>query len=150
MNSGLKYIKLQNELYTQAKKIRIDCFFKGMSNAEELINDPFEKYAIHLLFVNENKTVIGTGRIHSINSTGIISQMAIKKENQKTGIGQKILTELIRKCKSLGMEKIELSARETALEFYKKSGFIPFGNTYPSSKTGIIHQKMSLVIHEID
>jgi len=149
MNIELKYIKLQDELYTQAKKIRIDCFFKGMDNAEELINDPFEKEGIHLVSVNENRSVIGTGRIHMVGSTGIISQMAIKKEHQRTGIGFKILTELICKCKSLEMEKIELSARETALEFYKKSGFITFGNKYPSAKTGIIHQKMNLKINNL-
>jgi len=148
MNSELKYINLQDELYSQAKRVRIDCFFSGMNNAEELINDPFEKDGIHLVFV-KNERVIGTGRINIVNSTGIISQMAIKKAHQKTGIGRKILTELIHKCKSQGIEKIELSARETALEFYKKNGFMTFGNKYPSLKTGIIHQKMSLKINNV-
>jgi len=149
MDVELKYINLQNELYAEAKKIRIDCFFANMNNAEELINDIFEENGIHLVCVKKNKA-IGTGRIHTINSIAVISQMAIKKENQKSGVGSKILRELIHKCKSLGMNRIELSARETAFEFYKKSGFEAFGEKYASKKTGITHQKMRLKINNID
>ncbi len=144
MNTELKIIDTTDELYTQAKQIRIDCFFEGMINTEELINDRFEEIGIHIVCLNEKQQVVGTGRIHIVKSTGIISQMAIKKENQRSGIGEKILNELIRRCKTIGVEKIELSARETALEFYSKVGFKAFGYKYSSAKTGIIHQKMSM------
>jgi len=120
-----------------------------MDNVEELINDKFENIGIHIVYLNEKKQVVGTGRIHMEKTTGIISQMAIKKENQKNGIGRKILNELMLKCKTLGVEKIELSARETALEFYSKVGFKAFGNKYSSAKTGIIHQKMSMNINNV-
>lgn len=40
------------------------------------------------------------------------------------------------------MEIIELNARETAINFYKKMGFEIIGDKYSSQKTGIIHQKM--------
>ena len=75
--------------------------------------------------------------------------MAIKKENQRNGIGRKILIELILKCKKIGDGKIELSARETALEFYSKNGFKAFGNKYPSAKTKIIHQKMIMNVNNL-
>lgn len=149
MNTKLKYINTTDELYTQAKQIRIACFFEGMDNVEELINDKFETNGIHVVYLDEKQQVVGTGRIHMEESTGIISQMAIKKENQRSGIGRKILNELILKCKTLGVEKIELSARETALEFYSKVGFKTFGNEYPSTKTGIIHQKISMNINNV-
>lgn len=147
MHNKLKYINTTDELYTQAKQIRIACFFEGMDNVEELINDKFETNGIHLVYLDEKQQVVGTGRIHIEESTGVISQMAIKKECQRSGIGKEILNELILKCKTLGVEKIELSARETALEFYSKVGFKTFGNRYPSTKTGIIHQKMSMNIN---
>ena len=142
MNSKLKFISTSDKLYSQAKQVRIDCFFKEMDNAEELINDKFEKIGIHIVCLNEKQQVVGTGRIHMEESTGIISQMAIKRKNQRSGIGRKILNELILKCKAIGVVKIELSARETALEFYSKVGFKAFGNKYSSAKTGITHQKM--------
>jgi len=57
-------------------------------------------------------------------------------------IGSEILDELLVKCQHIGLEIIELSARETAINFYKKKGFKVTGEKYPSHKTGIIHQKM--------
>lgn len=149
MNSELKYISTTDKLYNQAKQVRIDCFFKGMDNAEDLIKDKFEEIGIHIICLNEKQQVIGTGRLHISESVGIISQMAIKKENQRNGIGKKILKELIKKCKEIGVDKIELSARETALEFYSKNGFKTSGNKYPSAKTGIIHQKMGMDINNV-
>ncbi|MBC3760031.1 GNAT family N-acetyltransferase [Hyunsoonleella sp. SJ7] len=149
MNFELKYISTTDKIYTQAKQVRIDCFFKGMDNADDLIKDKFEEIGIHIICLNGKQHVIGTGRIHITESVGIISQMAIKKENQRNGIGRKILQELIRKCKEIGVEKIELSARETALEFYSKNGFKALGNKYPSAKTGIIHQKMIMNINNV-
>lgn len=149
MLNKLKYINATDELYAQAKQIRIACFFEGMDNVEDLINDKFETNGIHIVYLNEKQQVVGTGRIHIKESTGIISQMAIKKEHQRSGIGRKILNELILKCKTLGVEKIELSSRETALEFYSKVGFQTFGNKYPSIKTGIIHQKMRMNINNV-
>lgn len=148
MLNKLQYINTTDEIYTQAKQIRIACFFEGVDNVEELINDEFETNGIHVVYL-DGKQVVGTGRIHIEESTGVISQMAIKKEHQRSGIGRIILNELILKCKTLGVEKIELSARETALEFYSKVGFKPFGNKYPSIKTGIIHQKMSMNINKV-
>jgi predicted GNAT family N-acyltransferase len=149
VHNKLKYINTTDKLYAQAKQIRIACFFEGMDDVEELINDKFETNAIHIVYLNEKQEVIGTGRIHLEESTGIISQMAIKNEHQRSGIGRIILNELILKCKSLGLTKIELSARETAVEFYSKIGFQAFGNKYPSIKTGIIHQKMSMNINSV-
>jgi len=72
--------------------------------------------------------------------------MAIEKSFQTHGIGTKIIKELIRYSKTKNVSKIELSARETAIAFYKKFNFLTLGNKYPSKKTGIIHQQMVLKI----
>lgn len=141
MLNKLKYINTTDELYIQAKQIRIACFFEGMDNVEDLINDKFETNAMHIVYLDEKQQVLGTGRIHMEESTGIISQMAIKIEHQRSGIGREILNELILKCKMLGVEKIELSARETALEFYSKVGFKPFGIDILQLKRGLYIKK---------
>ena len=138
--------QLNTPFYNQAIDIRIECFFKGFENALELINDDFEKEAIHLICIEKENKVVGTGRLHFIKDKGIISQMAIAPKNQKQGIGGYILRGLIEICKEKEIKKIELSARETALDFYKKFGFIAFNEKYPSKKTGIIHQNMFLAL----
>jgi len=90
--------------------------------------------------------VLGTGRLNVENSKGIISQMAVKSTHQNLGIGTKMLDELLVKCQDMGLEMTELSARETAIKFYKKKGFKVRGEKYASRKTGIIHQKMIIMI----
>ncbi len=116
-----------------------------MPNSSDLINDAFEADGIHLVCL-VNDVVIGTGRLNIENNTGIISQMAIKTSFQKQGVGAKLLEELINHCKAKKLNKIELSARETALAFYEKFNFKEVGEKYPSKKTGIIHQQMVLNI----
>ncbi|WMN11692.1 GNAT family N-acetyltransferase [Marivirga salinae] len=137
-----KYIDIKNELYSKAKEIRIRCFFNGMKNADDLINDKYEKNGHHLICIGESKEVLGTGRLNVENTNGIISQMAIKPKHQKLGIGKEILNHLLLKCENMGLDAIELNARETAINFYIKMGFETSGDKYPSQKTGIIHQKM--------
>lgn len=141
----LKFIDTNSTFYPQAVAIRIDSFFIGLPNAIELINDVYEKKAIHIIYLEE-ENILGTGRLHLKNDKAIISQMAIHKGYRKQGIGSSILQALIKKAEILQVSKIELSARETALEFYKKYGFETFGELYPSKKTGIIHQKMKKLL----
>jgi len=143
-----EYIDTSHELYSEAKEIRMECFFAGMKNAHELINDKNENEGLHLICIGESRTVLGTGRLNIKHSTGIISQMAIKPKHQKSGIGKEILNHLLLKCKKMRLETIELSARETAIGFYEKYGFKPIGSKYPSQKTGIIHQKMVKIMQK--
>lgn len=141
----LKYISTTSILYKEAVAIRKELFFKNMKNSSDLIQDNFEESGIHIVCLN-NDEVVGTGRLNIENSTSIISQMAIKANYQKQGVGAKILNELIGCSRAKDMTKIKLSARETAIAFYEKFKFVAFGNTYPSKKTGIIHQEMVLKI----
>lgn len=145
MNFELKYINIGASFYEQAIKLRTDLFFKNLENSHDLVQDDFEQKGIHLVCLNKNE-VVGVGRLNIENKVGIISQMAIKECYQKTGIGSKILKELIAKSIENKVTKIELSARESAIIFYEKFNFRAFGNTFPSIKTGIIHQKMVLKI----
>ncbi|MCX2680130.1 GNAT family N-acetyltransferase [Galbibacter sp. EGI 63066] len=136
------FIDKKSKYYKEAIDLRISLFFSGMDNTNELINDTYENQSQHLVCLNENK-VVGTGRLSIRNNQGIISQMAIKKEFQKKGIGSEILSKLLSQCSSLELDKIKLSARKTAVDFYKKFGFQDYGEDYKSKKTGIIHRNMS-------
>ncbi|MFI1745144.1 GNAT family N-acetyltransferase [Thalassobellus sediminis] len=140
-----KYIGINDSLYEETVELRENAFFKGMPNTIDLINDNFELKGIHLVCLKKEE-VIGTGRLNIENGISIISQMAIKPNYQKEGIGAKILNELVRYSKEKGIFEIKLSARETAIAFYEKFNFVAFGNKYPSKKTGIIHQQMELKI----
>ncbi|WP_025739561.1 GNAT family N-acetyltransferase [Aquimarina pacifica] len=142
-----EFVSYGDVFYRQGVVIRIEQFFKNMDTAEELIKDDVEKSSLHLVCRDENK-VLGTGRLTYDETIGIISQMAIDSKFQKKGIGSQILRHLILECKKNKMDRIQLSARETAINFYKKYKFKTIGKKYPSKKTGIIHQQMELSLLE--
>ncbi len=136
------FINQNSEYYKEAIDLRISLFFSSMDNASELINDTYENRSQHLICLH-GKEVVGTGRLSIEKNQGIISQMAIKKGFQKKGIGSEILSKLLDECSSLELDKIKLSARKTAIDFYKKFGFQSDGNYYESEKTRVIHREMS-------
>ncbi|WP_136481639.1 GNAT family N-acetyltransferase [Cognatitamlana onchidii] len=135
----------ESPFYKEAVAVREELFFKEMKNSRDLINDEFELNGIHLVCLDQGK-VIGTGRLNIVEDEAIISQMAIKENYQRQGVGAEILKELIRYCKREGVFYLKLSARETAIAFYKKFNFRILGDKYPSLKTGVVHQKMTLKI----
>ena len=71
--------------------------------------------------------------------------MTVLPNFQKQQIGKQLLLLLLEKAKENDCINIELSARVTALEFYKKYNFMPVGEVYMSKKTGILHQYMMLI-----
>ena len=140
-----KFVAVGSVQHKNGLLVREALFFKDYSNAQELLFDDFEENSLHLVAVANNK-VIGTGRLTVINDLGIISQMTVLPMFQKQNVGKQILNLLINKSISLKCSSVELSARVTALEFYKKYNFIAKGEIYPSKKTGVLHQKMIKVL----
>lgn len=97
---------------------------KQFSENIESAKDDIELDSYHVMAIYENK-IVGVGRLHSVNK--IISQiryMAVDEEIRLKGIGTKLLENLIDKSKIEGKKKIILHSRESAVDFYKKNGFI--------------------------
>ena len=114
-----------------------------MPNAQECIYDSQEEKSMLLIGV-KNDQLVGVGRLTIQGSKGVISQMAITEKEQGKGIGKRVFTILLDTCKEAQLDRIVLSARETALGFYANFGFLPEGELFASKKTGIIHQNMYL------
>ena len=136
-----EFVPYNGKLYQKALAIRMQQFFEGMPNASSLLEDKLEKESTHLV-CSINNEIVGTGRVSFVNGVGVISQMAIADTYQYKGIGTQIVDHLLQKCNDNKVQTVRLSARETAIDFYKKFGFTTIGEKYPSQKTGIIHQEM--------
>jgi N-acetylglutamate synthase-like GNAT family acetyltransferase len=68
--------------------------------------------------------VIACGRLQeNEGKIGQVRFMAVDNHYQGKGLGKKILVFLEEKAKELSLVKIELQARENALEFYKANGY---------------------------
>ncbi|WP_010177483.1 GNAT family N-acetyltransferase [Aquimarina agarilytica] len=139
------FVSIGSSLYKEACQLRKELFFKDLENAELLLNDNYEKNSMHLV-IESKGAVIGTGRltITDNNTIGIISQMAIDPDFQRLGLGKFILQSLLKRGRELNVNRITLNARLTAITFYAKNEFIPIGEVFASTKTGVLHQQMEL------
>jgi len=142
----LIYITSTHPLYEELLNLRIITFFNEFYNARDLVLDVYESTALHVGCITSENQLVGCGRLHIDGAKAIISQMAVRDLFQKKGIGKLMLACLLEKSIKLKVHQVELSARVTALDFYKKMGFEGIGEIYPSKKTGILHLKMRKIL----
>ncbi len=134
-------VAFNSNFYLEGVNLRKKLFFEGYANAQELIDDAYEKQSKHIIAL-DNNVVIGTGRLTLTKEKAIISQMTVAVEKQKQGVGKSILSTLISIALLSDPITIQLSARISAIPFYLKNNFKPTGKPYASQKTGIPHQLM--------
>lgn len=115
---------------------------------------------------NEDKTneakskIIGAYEGDQLLGIGILSPtdsdkkmkldfLCVDSELQKSGVGRTILTHLEEYAVSQGANEIELEARYTAKDFYKKLGYETFGDIYLLDCAPVDHIKMNKVMHTL-
>ena len=100
-----------------------------------------EQDSCHLIAVDINEEVVGTGRLHFNNEQeGQIRYMAVNESIQRKGLGSSIVLELEMMAKNKGATKMVLNARENAINFYLSLGYKKI-EPYESD-TGIPHTTM--------
>ena len=111
----------------------------GMS--KETLKDKLEDESHHLIAVDEQKEVIGGGRLHfNNNREGQIRYMAVSNTIQRKGLGSAIVSELEAIAREKGIQEMVLNARENAISFYLSMGYKETGPY--KSDTGIPHITM--------
>ena len=90
--------------------------------------DNLEKDSNHIYIKNKTNSIIAIGRIHIVENTlekiAQIRFMAVDYDFQGLGLGTIILKELEKQAKKKSVHLIILHAREKALKFYKKNGYV--------------------------
>jgi GNAT superfamily N-acetyltransferase len=78
--------------------------------------------------VDQAHGVLGVGRLHfSTIGEARIRYMGVATDYRRKGIGTLILFALEEKANKLGATRIVLDAREVALGFYRKHGYVATG-----------------------
>lgn len=86
--------------------------------------DELENQSYHVMCVDNDDSVIGIGRLHTISDTEAqIRYMAVSNNHQRQGIGHQLLGALEQHAKLQGIHTITLHARESAIGFYEKQGY---------------------------
>ena len=92
------------------------------------IRDKIEKISFHIMATNNKREIIGVGRLHFVNTKeSQIRYMAVDKNFRKKGVGNAIVHKLEMHSIDSHRNNIILNARENAVIFYSKLGYINFG-----------------------
>ena len=116
---------------------------QGVSYYEDEILEEELESKTYLLY-KDNKA-IGTFRYRIVNGEYKIERFAILKEYRGKGYGLQALNYLVDMlAKEFNPCTITLNGQEQVIEFYKKGGFSPIGDTF--QEAGINHVKMIKII----
>jgi len=93
--------------------------------------DELEKNSYHIMALDQTGQTVGVARIHQgENNTAQIRYMAVLDSLQQTGIGSQLLERLEKQAEDWNTETIWLNARNTALGFYIKKGYIKLASAH--------------------
>ena len=103
----------------------------------DYMDEPHKLFHLHdngvFLLAKIKGKIIGTGGIILLTpAEGLMKRFYIAKDRRGTGIAQKLLHELIKRAKLLGVNKIILDVARNnsrAIRFYEKSGFTRMNTT---------------------
>ncbi len=142
----IKPLSGEAELF-QALAIREIVFIEEQSVPEVLERDAEDATAYHVLALRGGHAV-GTGRLVQLpeppqgetGSWGRIGRMAVLQAHRQGGVGSKILQALEAEARKRKMAAILLHAQLTAMEFYKRLGYEPYGAVF--EEAGMPHLEM--------
>ena len=136
------WIEYASPEYDEALALRYDILRKPL-DMEYTIEELTKEYKdLHLAIYNENAQMLGVCVLSQgeNENIAIMRQVAVKENMQGKGVGAKLIAAFEAKCRQLGIKKIQLAARQTAVPFYKKFNYENKGEGYV--KIGIQHQDM--------
>lgn len=100
-----------------------------------------------ILAVFDSDSILGTGiYFFEGESTIKVNFVCVDTALQKNGVGRIIIKEIEKRALRKGIKKIYLEARLTALNFYKKLGFIESGEIYLMKTAPIEHIYMEKIL----
>ncbi len=142
----IKPVENEGELF-QALAIREIVFIEEQSVPESLERDADDAEAFHVLALKGGHA-IGTGRLVALSAPpageagawGRIGRMAVLQAARKGGTGSRVLEALETEARRRGLKGILLHAQLSAMEFYKRHGYEPYGAVF--EEAGMPHLEM--------
>ncbi len=114
---------------------------------ESLERDDDDAQAFHLLAFDKGHA-IGTGRLVKMSEPpegetgrwGRVGRMAVLQSHRKSGVGSMLLTALEAEARRQELGGIMLHAQLSAMEFYKRHGYVAHGAVF--EEAGMPHLEM--------
>ncbi|MGB2863425.1 MAG: GNAT family N-acetyltransferase [Sedimentisphaerales bacterium] len=125
----------QTELYS----VRRAVFIEEQNIAERIEIDGRDPDCFHVLASDTKGRPVGTARM---DDKGKIGRMAVLQNYRRQGIGRKMIQALMDYGRKNSITDFHVSSQVTAIGFYRKMGFEPFGEEF--LEAGIKHINMKL------
>jgi predicted GNAT family N-acyltransferase len=119
------------------RTVRETVFVEEQQVPIELEWDDLDPQCVHVLARGLDGAPIGTGRLTPEHKIG---RMAVLREWRGKGVGDALLLALIEQARQRGWREVSLHAQVSAIEFYLRHGFVPYGERF--EEAGIAHQSM--------
>jgi N-acetylglutamate synthase-like GNAT family acetyltransferase len=106
-------------------ELRFKILREPWGQSRDSSSDGHEDTSYNAFVMDNDGNALACGRLQlSDATTGQIRYMAVATAQQGKGLGKIILKALEEKAKGLGAKKIELQARDNALDFYKANNYV--------------------------
>jgi N-acetylglutamate synthase-like GNAT family acetyltransferase len=111
-------------------KLRYKILREPWGQAIDTARDALESKSLNI-YIEDNGKVVACARLQENEGhVGQIRYMAVADDYQGKRLGQLLLSYLEKKAKEKNFEKIELQARENAVGFYSRHGYITREKTF--------------------
>jgi len=124
----------------QLLAVRFSVFVDEQGVPAEMEEDEYDSQALHLLATAPSGEPVACARMIHSNNLGHIGRMAVLPEYRRLGLGTRLLRRLLQLADRQGLAQVQLHAQCNAEGFYRKQGFLSFGEVF--EEAGIPHRKM--------
>lgn len=121
----------------QLRAVREAVFVQEQGVPLELEWDELDPACHHAIARDAQGAPIGTGRLTPEHRIG---RMAVLAHWRGRGVGDALLQALVEQARALGWHEVSLHAQVSAINFYARHGFLPYGPRF--MEAGIEHQSM--------
>lgn len=132
-----------NEQIQDALKIRTEVFVEEQQNSQELEFDGLDDECFHFVSYDGGQP-IAAGRLRTIDSTGKVQRICVRKDYRGKHIGNEIMHLIHQTAKENGIKQLILHAQESAIPFYEKLGYHISSEIF--FEAGIPHAEMKFTI----
>lgn len=139
MNDFTIAIANWSDKQAELTSVRRAVFIEEQNVPESIDFDGTDPDFIHVLASDKNGLPVGTARI---NRKGRIGRMAVLQNYRRQGIGRKMIQALMDYGRKNSITDFHVSSQVTAIGFYRKMGFEPFGKEF--LEAAIMHINMKL------
>jgi len=127
----------------RARAVRESVFVEEQRIPKELEWDEWDAISEHALALTGGAVAVGTARLLP---DGHLGRMAVLPDWRGKGVGRRLAQELLARARKRGMNRVSLHAQIHAADFYRKLGFLEFGDVF--EEAGIPHIAMEFNLHE--